>query len=89
MGVGHFFIFGQLLIVAAVGVGNGKIGVDVHSDRHRPAADGAKQAPGQQRLDRPGEVIMQAGDGDVGAGIGEVNGPQDAILDDRFSYNFV
>ena len=52
---------------------------------HGATGDGAEQAPGQGRFNRPGEVIMQAGDSDVRTSIGEVNRPQDVVLENGFA----
>ncbi len=52
---------------------------------HGPPGDHAENAPGQEGFDGPGEVVMQTGYGDIGAGVGKINGPQDIIFDDALA----
>lgn len=78
--VGQLFVFGQLFVVAVIGVGNFEIFFNIHGDAHGALGDGAEDAPGQQRFDGPRKVVVQAGNGNIGAGVGKVDGPQCAVF---------
>ena len=80
--VGQPAVGAQLLLVGQVGpVGDVEVpaGVQVQP---RPAAGGrAEDRPPDERLDRPREVVVQAGQRDVRAGVGVVDRVDDAVPD--------
>ena len=63
----------ELLVVGAVGVGDLEVRRHLEVDVGAATGDQAVRRPLHQGADRPGEVVVERGDGDIGAGVGVVD----------------
>ena len=79
-------VLGELLRVAeVVAVADLEVGAGRLVDPHLPPGRGAERRPAHERPDRPGEVVVQARDGDVRGRVRVVDRRGDAVLDDRLA----
>ena len=75
VGVGQLAVFAQLLPVGQARlVGDGEVAVGLQVEPGPAPRHQREDGPLDQGLHRPGEVVVQAGQGDVGAGVGVVDG---------------
>ena len=84
--VGEAAIFGELLLVREVfAIADREVVPGRLVDPHPAAGRRAERGPAHERTDRPREVVMQAGEGDVRGGVGVVDRRGDPVLDDRLA----
>ena len=85
MGIGQLFICAQLFLIRTVGIGDLEIVGNIHGDVHGTSGNQTVDAPSPQGFNGPREVVVQTGHGNIGAGIGKVNGPERSILENRLA----